>query len=421
MVEDQSMGGEGDTLFYSRWDGQEWSTPIDVLVSPTGINAEFPDAAITPNGMLHVVWDTGSQGEMMYSRAPACCADKASSWTLPMSLGKQVNQTTALVADERGRLHAAFASVDTHNIVYRRSDDGGATWPVSVEIQGTEHLDDIPLDPRLAVDGRGRVHAVWSVWPWPGRSIMYARSDDGGQTWTQPRVMDSADQGGYISRDYGPTLASIATQGLDTVHIIWDGAPTVDRNHIWSSDGGNTWSAPIHLIPEVTLGGRSGWNDMAVDSAGTLHVVSLPRPYHASWSGGDWSRSTIIGQTKCAELLRMAPSLGNILNVAWVDRCAKPNSVWYVRGQTTAPAIAPRPLPTPPSSTNVTSTTVLPSKQINTPGTKSTASTLAAPLVGDTRLPNQASPMNVIVLGIAPVLLIVAIIFAVSFVQSRRH
>jgi hypothetical protein len=41
--------------------------------------------------------------------------------------------------------------------------------------------------------------------------------------------------------------------------------------------------------------------------------------------------------------------------------------------------------------------------------------------VGDTRLPNQASPMNVIVLGIAPVLLIVAIIFAVSFVQSRRH
>ena len=74
LTEDQS-GGEGDTLFYSRWDGQAWSPPVDVLVSPQG-SAEFPDMAITPDGMLHVVWGTsGENSKMMYSRAPACCAD----------------------------------------------------------------------------------------------------------------------------------------------------------------------------------------------------------------------------------------------------------------------------------------------------------------------------------------------------------
>lgn len=39
---DDPPPGEGDTLVYTRWDGRQWSSAVDVLVSPDGA-AEYPD------------------------------------------------------------------------------------------------------------------------------------------------------------------------------------------------------------------------------------------------------------------------------------------------------------------------------------------------------------------------------------------
>ena len=44
--------GMGDTLYYARWDGEKWTTPSDVLVSPGNLGAEMPDIAVTPDGIL---------------------------------------------------------------------------------------------------------------------------------------------------------------------------------------------------------------------------------------------------------------------------------------------------------------------------------------------------------------------------------
>jgi len=402
--------GQGDTLFYARWDGERWSSPIDVLVSPEGA-AEFPDLAVTPDGMLHAVWGTGGiNSKLMYARAPACCANDARNWSQPISLGMPVNLTTALVADEQGRLHVAFASLETDNIVYRRSDDGGITWPVWVEIPGGMHQnDEFTAYPRLAVDKRGRVHAVWTVMPYPGRFVMYVRSDDGGNTWNDPQMIDSADRKDY-EEGYGPIFIDIEMHGEDEVHLIWDGAPTVERNHIWSSDGGNTWSEPSLLIPEISIAGRSGWNDMVVDNANTLHAVALGRPWHASWSGGGWSRSTAIGQAPCAEWMRIALSLGNRLHVVWWDSCSR--SVWYVQGETPAPALPTLPLALVPTST--------PTPAATPTAVGSPVAEMAQPR-SDNSTPSGASsnPMGAVVVGLIPALFIVGIVFVVSILHMR--
>jgi len=420
---DRVEGGEGDTLFYARWDGEGWSWPVDVLVSPRGAGAEFPDLAVTPDGTLHAVWGTGgTSSQLMYAHAPACCADHPKNWSQPVSLGMPVNLTTALVADDRGRLHAAFASLETGNIVYRRSDDGGATWPVWADIIGEMHRDDeYTASPRLAVDGRGRVHAVWTVLPWAGRLVMYARSDDGGDVWNELQVIDSADREDY-EEGYGPILIDIEVHGEDEVHLMWDGAPTVERNHVWSFDGGDTWAGPDLLFPEFSRVGRSGWNDMVVDSTGTLHAVALG-PLYDIWPGGDPFSSTPIGQgreTEGAEWLRIALSLGNQLHVVWQDKgSGQPYPVWYVTGEIVeAPAVAAQPLP-------ISMPTPIP-----TPTTSAHLATESATPIRPTRpvldnaLPSRTiDPVNVVLVGVIPALLIVSlvIVFSTRQIQWRRR
>lgn len=359
---DVPVPGEGDTIFYTRSDGTQWIEPVDVLVSSRSRGAEFPDIVIDGAGVLHAVWGTGGRdSELMYAHAPVCCADDPHQWSAPLSLGSPVNLTTALVVDNLGRLHAAFASVETGGIVYRRSDDGGLTWPVWVDILGGIVADDDQSAyPRLTVDASGRVHLVWSVLPWSGQRVMYARSDDGGDHWLAPRIIDDAGSERY-EESYGPIFIDIEAHGAATLHLIWDGAPTVERNHLWSYDAGESWLGPDILFPELTIVGRQGWNDMVVDSNGTLHAVCLGKnPRYDSWPG-DPSQSTIIGDMHSAEFMRLALGLNNHLHAVWMDHeSPEHHTVWYVHGMTSAPSVASQPLSvfSPPSSSVSHSTSI---------------------------------------------------------------
>ena len=314
-----------------------------------GDNAFHPDMTVTADGRLLALWGSGSQqSTIYYSQAPACCADDARSWSAPVSICPSAMGPGALDSDGQGRLYAACALYHSNIIVYSRSDDGGATWPVRVEVPGgSVTSEDYPIYPRLAVDGRGRVHLVWTVQAFPGRLVMYARSDDGGETWSEPVEIDNAAEPDY-QPDFGPVFIDVETHGDDEVHLIWDGAPTVERNHIWSADGGDSWSAPTILFPEITSVGRAGWNDMVFDSAGVLHAVALGKPWNAVWSNGSWSPSQAIVEMGHSEWMRVDVGLGNQLHAVWLSFGKEGNGlVFYARGVAAAPTTLPQALPEP--------------------------------------------------------------------------
>ena len=352
LLDDASI--TGDTLFYTRWDGDIWTKPTDVLVSPGGEGAIWPELAITPDGWLHAIWTTGGIGtsNIYYARSHACCADQVSSWSEPRLLAGPVLDTAALIADDAGNLHIAYAPVKQGNIVrYMRSNDGGETW-VEDTIFADVALssDEFVMNPRLAVDGRQRVHLVWSVLPWPGQTIGYTRSENGGATWSPPTTIDSHFREDYVE-GYGPISIDIIAQGDDTLHLTWDGAPTIERNHVYSTDGGLNWSAPRIAIPEVSQTGRAGWNPMVVDDAGLLHIVSMSVRYvwHAQWDGDFWSRSVDIGGGLDfgPHYMHMVNNLGNELHVTWVNKATDPHSAWHVVGRTESPRRDPFPIPEP--------------------------------------------------------------------------
>ena len=58
-----------NTLVYTRWDGAEWSDPIDIIALSDDNVAEYPSLVIDSQQVLHLVW-TGV-ASIYYSRAPA--------------------------------------------------------------------------------------------------------------------------------------------------------------------------------------------------------------------------------------------------------------------------------------------------------------------------------------------------------------
>lgn len=340
--------GYGDTLYYTRWDGKKWITPVDVLVSPeTGLGAEFPEITVTPDGTLHAIWGTGGvNSRLYYSRAPACCAEDPRNWSKPIMIGIGVNETSALLHDSEGRLYGMYASLDFKEPVFLRSDDGGNTWSKPIRIvSGIRQNDEYTAYPRMALDGRGVLHAVWTIMPFPGRRIVYVQSPDRGTTWTEPVFIDEYSPEKYLD-GFGPFLIDVEAVGEQEIHLTWDGAPTVERHHVWSRDGGKTWSEPDTFIPELTGGGRALWNDMVADSQNTLHAVSIKQPWHVQWLGNGWTPSTPIGQRGFAENMRITVSEGYILHVVWLEVVEGiPSVVYYNRGITQAPPLPKQNLP----------------------------------------------------------------------------
>ena len=69
------------TYYYSRWNGEEWTTPIDVIAIPgDGELVGVPELVAASDGKLHLFW---ALENIMHSWAWADAADSARAWSTP--------------------------------------------------------------------------------------------------------------------------------------------------------------------------------------------------------------------------------------------------------------------------------------------------------------------------------------------------
>jgi Neuraminidase (sialidase) len=228
--------------------------------------------------------------------------DRASDPWVAISPDGTVNQAALGIAG------AAFETA----ILVSHSVDGGFTWsePLTLDRDpsGGDDKESISADP---ADSR-YVYLVWDRLTSHTGPAWFSRTTDGGATWEQPRVIYDPGSSGFAT---GSEIVVLPDGTLVNVFVLSQSASSAHPGGVWvaairSTDHGLTWSTPILIATDQTIGTvdsklqtelrtGSGIPNASVDRAsGAIYVVWAD----ARFSGGArdavaLSRSTDGGLT----------------------------------------------------------------------------------------------------------------------------
>ncbi|MCB9561532.1 MAG: exo-alpha-sialidase [Kofleriaceae bacterium] len=161
------------------------------------------------------------------------------------------------------------------------------------------------FDPWVAVDKKGVVHAVWLGFdgghaPEKNMEIGYARSADGGKTWTEPRPIQAvadcpAGTDGCMDKPMIAIGPDPKKKGKQIIYVSYYSEPAEGMRLVTSRDGGDTFSeTSVAVLP-------GAYGDLEVDSKGVVHAVAVvSSPAHAFGSPDgtiQYTRSTDGGAT----------------------------------------------------------------------------------------------------------------------------
>lgn len=388
------------------WSARAWSKPA--TISGSGA-AYYDELAADGRGGLHAVWteavpDTVESGD-------------------PSLLRSDAGQT-------------AETCRNCSDLYYRRSSDGGQVWSAP---QNLSRSLDGENRPQIMVDRADRLHLVWDQgvdWYAGGgepRYGVYRRSDDGGATWTAPTFFglggDAVQQTALAVTDAGDPFVVFRSVKRDRLYF--------QR----SRDGGDTWEPPQE-VPGVRARNIGDNNldrySLAADGADHVHLVMVgfpdkggapsgdPSLLHLSYDGVAWSvPDAIMEGDQYPEWPQLVIAGGNHMHVAWFTRgkeglfAAGTNGaryrVWYSERMLAAPPASPPPLFTAVSTaapTAAVTPTVAPSPTPLPPAARQ-----APPLEGP---PAWELPgLLAITLSLLPALGLVAVVAALRRRKER--
>ena len=127
---------------------------------------------------------------------------------------------------------------DSVKVVFVRSTDQGATFTAPVDVSNSSG---VAFEPEIAVDPSDAINVVWQDNASATNAIMFSRSTDQGQAFSEPRS---------ISGGTGPeTEAAIASDDQGRLSIVWVGERTgnAEAYYARSTDSGRTFSEPINI------------------------------------------------------------------------------------------------------------------------------------------------------------------------------
>ena len=223
---DLGGGGGGDAIRYSQSldGGNAFSPPVRLGATGQGFQG-CPSVALTGSGTAHIAWVEGP---------------------------------------------------DVDRIVFTRSVDGGATFSAPMTISRQPPLRS--WCPRVVVDAAGNITVVWAEGLAFERRLAFARSTDGGASFSSPAVLS----------DPAPDVYDpwVAVAGDGTVFVAWMAGDLSNgyRCRLTTVSAGGTPSLPV----EPTVCGA-----MSARSPSALHVAWHEVPAGQTYSDVFHSRGEI--------------------------------------------------------------------------------------------------------------------------------
>lgn len=307
----------GQAIYYARLNAGQWSPPRPVITSPDG-KTDQPAVVADDDGRLFIVWSGGESGQIYFSRAAADRAASTAEWTppLPLPSPREAGAWPDVALDAAGILYAAYTiPVNEDRGVYlTQSTDDGRSWSAPARVfDGAAAKWQMVGASHLAVAANGDLHLIWTRRTLPGGTgplaLVYARSVDGGQTWSEP---EAAAQEAVVWSG----LAAVGGYGLHRVWLADDDGRLTLRSQ-FSIDNGLTWSAPEDLFAPDAVGGAAALTaaadgphlfQLAQNAVDGRHML-----LEWVWDGAHWR------QIEGAEWDREAIEMGEITAAAADD------------------------------------------------------------------------------------------------------
>jgi hypothetical protein len=200
--------------------------------------------AVGPDGTVYVTWDYGpSAAEVSTHCWPtgSCTfssgdfnaviqksTDGGKTWTMPASISPGFPlggaYSAPIVVEPDGTLDVLYwghptdsdtLAVGPGSEYFTRSSNGGANWSSPVAVgpgAGSIALPTWWIDGSLAVDSGGDLYAAWDTQAGATDTAWLASSTDGGQTWSAPLRVTSGSTG---------RLIEVAAAGAGNVYVGW--------------------------------------------------------------------------------------------------------------------------------------------------------------------------------------------------------
>ncbi|MGI8984813.1 MAG: sialidase family protein [Acidimicrobiales bacterium] len=344
IVETNVFGDFAVKVHTSTDDGRTWFPGGDPMIKPFtwnsdyAINGPYFTMAFDSDAVLYVAFTATDPAFADRNRSErprhvflARSSDSGRTWeTTSVFRGTDSNpdnRRPTIAVDPHDSRYVYVGWMQPTGGRIAASNDGGNTFgePTPMRTDDRRHY-----QPRLAVDGKGVVHAVFPSGEFNPtnpivRPVWYRQSTDHGRTWSEAVVIEPGSAGFFHNRKHVLAADPIS----NNLYFVWYGTtkevPTAaDDNEIFvrvSSDGGATWSDRItinddasrvntqHYDPGISIApnGRVdvAWYDfrnsaepekLPVEFAAPFNVGGFNDVYYSSSTDGGrtWSENTRI-------------------------------------------------------------------------------------------------------------------------------
>ncbi|MCA9994140.1 MAG: exo-alpha-sialidase [Anaerolineales bacterium] len=422
----------GDYIMYANFKDGQWSEPNEIIGSPDGRGASAIEIVIDTKGYFHIIWygrKVGQDAWLYYSKAHVTEAESAQNWQTPVPIlyyeGDALIDPATLLIDPADNLHliAVEGGSTYEKFDYFRSEDGGVSWKMLSEFNGSLVNGVSFWQPQATFDNQQNIHVAWVAESSVGQgydgthTLYYTHSTDNGQSWLPISLLGT-------SSDINYNDVALAYDGHAVLHAIWNtSGPGAKRFHRLSMDNGKSWSEPQILYQGS---GRTMPPALAIDSQGDLHIVSsgdgsdaTTELFYWRWNGKEWTDyqnlHSLYGYRGESPAIVISPNAE--LHLLW--RNNQFFSISHTSRALNSPQASLAPIPTPNSLLFTTSNTYA-IEQEKSSGQQVTPPSLSQEIPIITQEPSQTLRTNeTLLLSIIPTFLLVAGFFV--FHQVRRQ
>ena len=225
-----------------------------------------PRLGLTSNGQLNLVYGDTTDGlrRARFMRS----TDAGETFSDPVTISGESNGAfePEIAMTPGDALNVAWEDTvsGTSAIMFARSTDGGATFSAPKQVsQGGGNA----TEAHIAADDTGRLSVVWVQEVGADKHAFYSRSIDDGQTFSEPLQLTTA-PGTSISKP-------LALAYKNVVYVSYQNeAPRHMQVYLTrSDDAGVTFADAVQVSNADNSCGRAHSASMAVDSQGMLHIV----------------------------------------------------------------------------------------------------------------------------------------------------